>query len=326
MAGKPDKGDKPKIIIIKKKKRGHHDAHGGSWKVAYADFVTAMMALFLLLWLLSMVSEEKRVVLSDFFKHYSVFESGQSFMPGSRHAMKETGLEFGTSKNIRVKGMQQVPTELLKEKIESELSGKLKDIKDQVLIEVVDEGLKIQIVDNAGKPMFDLGSDKPTDRAKEILKIVSMHIKELPNPIVIEGHTDSAMFRTGEITNWELSTNRASSARRELEASGLDPGRFDKIVGYADKQLLVKDDVFDPRNRRISLLIKSMPPEKATKTGIPSAVSPPAGAGAGKAPTPATGGDTAAPEPKKEPAMPIDKSKIIGDLGMPTKKPEFLRE
>lgn len=322
MAGKGDKGEKPKIIIIKKKKRGHDAAHGGSWKVAYADFVTAMMALFLLLWLLSMVSEEKKVVLTDFFKHYSVFESGQSFMPGSRHAMKETGLEFGTSKNIRVKGMQQVPAELLKEKIESELTGKLKDIKDQVLMEVVEEGLKIQIVDNAGKPMFDLGSDKPTDRAKEILKIVSTHIKDLPNSIVIEGHTDSAMFRTGEVTNWELSTGRASSARRELEASGIAPDRFEKIVGYADKQLFVKEDVFDPRNRRISLLIKSMPPEALKKADEPSIVQPSATTGAVKTPT-----ITAPQEVKKEePVIPIDKGKIIGDLGMPTKKPDFLRE
>lgn len=321
MAGNPDKGDKPKIIIIRKKKRGHSDAHGGSWKVAYADFVTAMMALFLLLWLLSMVSEEKRVVLSDFFKHYSVFESGQSFMPGSKHAMKETGLEFGTTKNIRVKGMQQVPAELLKEKIESELSEKLKDIKDQVLMEVVEEGLKIQIVDNAGKPMFDLGSDKPTERAKEILKIVSTNIKDLPNPIVVEGHTDSAMFRTGEITNWELSTSRASSARRELEASGIAPDRFEKIVGYADKQLFVKEDVFDPRNRRISLLIKTMPPGAPKKPDLPTIAQPSAETGAGKAPAPAP-----QEAKKEEPVVPIDRGKIIGDLGMPTKKPDFLRE
>ena len=318
MAGNPDKGDKPKIIIIKKKKRGHHDAHGGSWKVAYADFVTAMMALFLLLWLLSMVSEDKKVVLADFFKHYSVFESGQSFMPGSKHAMKETGLEFGNSKNIRVKGMQQVPTELLKENIESDLKGKLDEIKDQVLMEVTDEGLKIQIVDNAGKPIFNLGSDKPTERAKEILKIVSSHIKNLPNPIIVEGHTDSAMFRTGEITNWELSTGRASSARRELEASGIDPSRFDKIVGFADKQLLVKDDAFDPRNRRISLLIKSLPPEQR-KAELPSL--PTSGTGVGTPPAPAP-----QEAKKEEPAMPIDRSRIIGDLGMPTKKPDFLRE
>lgn len=325
MAGKGEKGEKPTIIIVKKKKRGHEGAHGGSWKVAYADFVTAMMALFLLLWLLSMVSEEKKVVLADFFKHYSVFESGQSFMPGSRHAMKETGLEFGTSKNIRVRGMYQAPAEFLKEKIESELTGKLDDIKDQVLIEVTDEGLKIQIVDNTGKPIFKIGSDKPTDRAKEILNIVATQIKGLPNQIVVEGHTDSAMFRTGEITNWELSTGRASAARRELESSGINPSRFEKIVGYADKQLLVKTDAFDQRNRRISLLIKSMPAEKAKKTGIPSAVTPPAETGTPQANKPAAG-ETAQPEAKKEPVLPFDKSKIIGDTGIPTKKPDFLRE
>jgi chemotaxis protein MotB len=326
MAGKADKGDRPIIIIVKKKKRGHDAAHGGSWKVAYADFVTAMMALFLLLWLLSMVAPEKKVILADFFKHFSVFDSGQSFMKGSKHAMKESGLQFGTSQNIRVQGMHQAPAELLKEKIESDLTGKLDDIKDQVLIEVTEEGLKIQIVDSAGKPIFNIGSDQPTERAKEILKIVAAHIKELPNPIVVEGHTDSAMFRTGAITNWELSTGRASSARRELEVDGLDPNRFDRIVGFADKQLLIKDAPFDPRNRRISLLIKNMPPEKAKRTGFPSAVQPPAGAGEGKASKPATARETAPPEPAKEPVLPFDKSKVIGDLGIPTKKPAFLRE
>lgn len=315
-------GEKPKIIIIKKKKRGHHDAHGGSWKVAYADFVTAMMALFLLLWLLSMVSEEKRVVLSDFFKHFSVFESGQSFMPGSRHAMKETGLEFGTSKNIRVRGMQEAPAEFLKKKIEEELEQKLKDIKDQVMVEVVEGGLKIQIVDNTGKPIFNLGSDKPTDRAKEILQIVSSHLKELPNKMIIEGHTDSAMFKTGEISNWELSTSRASSARRELEANGIDPGRFEKIVGFADKQLFVKDDPFDPRNRRISLLVLSEKTEKVKSAPkpLPSLIAP------STSPTAPTGQTVQQAEPSKELLVPIDKSAIIGDLGMPTKKPEFLRE
>ncbi|MBI4667195.1 MAG: OmpA family protein [Nitrospinae bacterium] len=309
-------GEKPKIFIIKKKKKGHGGHHGGSWKVAYADFVTAMMALFLLLWLISMVSPDRKVVLADFFKHFSVFEHGQSFMPGTESVLKETGL--GTSqKNIRVKGMYEAPAEMLKEKLEKEIKEKLKGLKEQILVEITDSGLKIQIVDMAGKPIFDLGSDSLTSRGRDILKVVSENLKDIPNQIIIEGHTDSSPFKGGMITNWELSTDRASAARRELEGNGLDPGRFAKIVGMSDRDPLIKDDLFDPRNRRISLLVIPETPKPEAEGAKSFSIIPT---------EPAPSAPQPAPEPEK--IVPIDRSKIIGDMGLPSRggKPDFLKE
>jgi chemotaxis protein MotB len=117
------------------------------------------------------------------------------------------------------------------------------------------EGLRIQIVDNEGSDIFRLGSDEPTEKAVQIIKLVSENIREKPNRIAIEGHTDSAPFKTGQKTNWELSTSRASAARRELENNGVDPGRIARVVGYADQELLVREDPKDPRNRRISIIL-----------------------------------------------------------------------
>lgn len=283
-----EKDQKRPIIIIKKKKKGGHDAHGGSWKVAYADFVTAMMALFLLLWLLSMVSPERKVVLAEFFKHFSVFQHGQSFMPGSKHALKETGLEMGVgqSQSVRVKGMSEAPVEMLEKKIAQDImamvgeggeqpgaeqagqatGGKAgKSPKEQVLMEITDEGLRIQIVDLEGRPIFFPGSDRLTDTAKRIIRVLAENIRILPRQLILEGHTDGSLYRAGAATNWELSTARASAVRREMEAQGVDSYRFDKIVGYASNRLLIKDNPFDARNRRVSIMVLMPSGEKALR-------------------------------------------------------------
>ena len=135
------------------------------------------------------------------------------------------------------------------------IDDKLQAMKKQVLIDTTPEGLRIQIVDNEGSEIFRLGSDEPTEKAIQIIRLVSENIREKPNRIVIEGHTDSAPFKTAQKTNWELSTSRASAARRELENNGVDPGRIARVVGYADQELLVREDPKDPRNRRISIIL-----------------------------------------------------------------------
>jgi len=135
------------------------------------------------------------------------------------------------------------------------IDDKLQAMKNQVLIDTTPEGLRIQIVDNEGSDIFRLGSDEPTEKAVQIIRLVSENIREKPNRIVIEGHTDSAPFKTVQKTNWELSTSRASAARRELENNGVDPGRIARVVGYADQELLVREDPKDPRNRRISIIL-----------------------------------------------------------------------
>ena len=265
----------PPIIIKKVKKKRSGDAHGGSWKVAYADFVTAMMAFFLLLWLLSMVSEEKRAALSEYFRRYSVFqESGSSAvtMKDSRVTDPKFLSEVGNESlkapfsNTRGKGavdfgikkakkdLSAADEEAVK-KIRTSIDERMAGVRDQILVDVIEGGIRIQVIDTEGSITFALGSDTPTPKAREILRLVAENLQSMPGRIVVEGHTDSLPFAGGQVTNWELSTARASAARRELEAGGIDPGRIARVVGYADQELLLPLDPRDARNRRISIIV-----------------------------------------------------------------------
>jgi chemotaxis protein MotB len=267
--------ERPQQIIIKRiKKKASSGSHGGSWKVAYADFVTAMMAFFLLLWLLSMVSDEKRSALSEYFRKYSIFqETGSSAITTKSTKMTDPKFlnEVGTESLASASGVsshkgsagfshkkkQEIETkeaEIVK-KIRASVDEKMAGLRDQILVDVIEDGVRIQIIDTEGSMMFALGSAQPTPKAKEILKLVSSNLKETPGRIVVEGHTDSTPFKGGQITNWELSTSRASAARIELEEGGLDPQRIARVVGYADTELLIPLDRRDPRNRRISVII-----------------------------------------------------------------------
>ncbi len=252
-----------KSIIVKKVKKVHGGGHhGGAWKVAYADFVTAMMAFFLLMWLLNMTSDEKRARLSSYFKYFSIYESGgTSWMDKSSEIFGESGenkqkvftaRQTDTDKNADANDykLQQEVNGL-----KDDLQEKLGDMKDQVLIDVVDEGIRIQMTDKEGSLMFERGNNKLTPKAKQILKVISEDIKNHPNKIIIEGHTDSLSYAGSQYSNWELSTERASSARKELEATGLDPKRITRVAGYADTDPLIKDNPQDPRNRRISITL-----------------------------------------------------------------------
>ena len=268
--------ERPQQVIIKRiKKNKGAAAHGGSWKVAYADFVTAMMAFFLLLWLLSMTSEDKKIAVSEYFRKYSVFqESGSSAItskttkltateflsePGNESTKGPTTNTSGKGKidfrpkkvdeNIEVKDQEIV------KKIRATIDDKMAGVRDQILVDVVEGGIRIQIIDTEGSIMFPLGSAVPTARAKEILKLVSANLQEIPGKIVVEGHTDAAPFRGGQTTNWELSSLRASAARRELEDNGIEPSRIARVVGYADQELLIPIEPRDQRNRRISVIV-----------------------------------------------------------------------
>jgi chemotaxis protein MotB len=241
------------IIVIKKIKK-HEGHHGGQWKVAYADFITALMAFFLLLWLLAMVSPDKRIALSQYFKEFSVFkEQGEKVTKGGIGILEFKG--GGRAAGNASGKMEVLSPEKLKTKIKAAVEAKLKSLKDQVLVDVHEGTVRIQIVDNEGSQMFLLGSAKPTDKALEVLSLVSETIKETPNKIVVEGHTDALPYRGGETTNWELSTARASAARRVLENGGITADRIAKVVGFADNDLLVKLYPNDPRNRRISIIL-----------------------------------------------------------------------
>lgn len=247
-----------KNIIIKKVKKisggGHH---GGSWKVAYADFVTAMMAFFLLMWLLSMVSPEKRAKISTYFKHFSLFEKGGTsmVMEAGGGVTGESSGELKTLPREMGKGFSDDKKELA-EKLRQDIEKKLADVKDQILVDVFEGGVRIQLVDKEGNPMFSLGSQDLNPNAKKIISVISETIKDTENKVAVEGHTDATSYSTSKYTNWELSTDRASTARKELENNGLSPDRLTKVAGYAATEPLVKDDPTDPRNRRISIILQ----------------------------------------------------------------------
>ena len=275
--------ERPQQIIIKRvKKHKGAAAHGGSWKVAYADFVTAMMAFFLLLWLLSMTSEEKKAAVSEYFAKYSLFqESGSSAITGkttkltSPQFISEPGSESTKGKvtnssgkgkgDFRFRSLDKniaAKDEAIVKKIQASIDNKMAAVRDQILVDVVDGGIRIQIIDTEGSIMFPSGSAVPSTRAKDILKIVAANIQEIPGKIVVEGHTDSTPLRGAQITNWELSSLRASAARRELEDNGIDPSRIARVVGYADQELLMPIDPRDQRNRRISLIVLQPQPDQ----------------------------------------------------------------
>ncbi len=244
--------DRPRPIIIKRTRKKHDDHHGGSWKVAYADFVTAMMAFFLLMWLLAMVSPEKRMALSQYFNHFSIWHgTGASFQQGAGGSLLGTQASY----NRETKGRVSPSPTQLKNKLKSAVEEKMKSLENQIIIDIVEGGVRVQIVDNEGSLMFPLGSAEPTEKAIQILGLVSENIKDTPNKIVVEGHTDSLPYRGDQITNWELSTSRASAARREMEKNGIEPGRIARVVGYADQELFIKDNPRDARNRRISIIV-----------------------------------------------------------------------
>jgi len=264
---------KSKIVIKKVKKIVGGAAHGGSWKVAYADFVTAMMAFFLLLWLLSMVAPEKRARVSTYFKHFSIFQqSGTSFMEKSSEMFNQAGESSDKlSQDMAAKGQADRVT-AVKDSIKQAIEAKLGDIKDQIMLDVFEGGVRIQLVDKAGKPMFDLGSAEPTALAARIMQVIGDQIKNLPNPVSVEGHTDSLAFRQSATRgNWELSTERALAAKKQLESFGLNPNRLTRVAGYADTIPFVKEDPEDPRNRRISIILLFPDGQKPPAALLPAA-------------------------------------------------------
>jgi len=257
------------IIIKKVKKGGHGGHHGGSWKVAYADFVTAMMAFFLLLWLLSASNQETLSGIADYFDNPSAIDAAG----GTSTSMIELGSNIDSSKgdgnqnresesyenySEAYEQMEQAKLEDLQDELEYliENNPELEKFKDQLLIDITNEGLRIQIIDKENRPMFDLGSAILKPYVKRILKEMAPILNELPNKLSISGHTDARRyFRKDGYSNWELSSDRANAARRELVSARLPPEKIVQVVGLASKFLLYKDKPLDPSNRRISILV-----------------------------------------------------------------------
>jgi chemotaxis protein MotB len=251
------------IIIVKKIVHGGH--HGGAWKVAYADFVTAMMALFIVLWLLSSSAEVKKAV-GGYFRD----PSGRAGPSGSGQS--------GSSENI---GIGKDDMGKLKEKLEAAISqapdvGKL---KDQVLMSVTGEGLRIELLESTTNSFFETGNAQPTATGEEILQLLAAQLGKLPNRLSVEGHTDANPYvsATG-YSNWELSSDRANAARKLIQQFGVGPAQVADVRGYADQKLRKPADPTSASNRRVSIVVKYRTPDEPpskTPDGKPTPVGDP---------------------------------------------------
>jgi chemotaxis protein MotB len=255
-----DGTDLPPRIIKKIKKHGGH--HGGAWKVAYADFVTAMMALFIVLWVLSQDQNVKQLVANYFKNPIGFSNKGKNLIGADTPQLDQ-------AKNPSIPNPREKEIELLKsmgDKILGELTqdATFKNIVGQIKIEFVKEGLKIEIVDSAKDLFFEIGTAKLTKEAELLLMKIGNQLAKLPNKIIIEGHTDSRPYPGGSsgYTNFELSADRANSARRALTSGDLPDKQIDQVRGYADRRLRDPKDPFSFVNRRISIIVKYLDNKK----------------------------------------------------------------
>jgi chemotaxis protein MotB len=235
--------DKTRPTIIIKKKGGHGGHHGGAWKVAYADFVTAMMAFFLVMWLMSS-SKPVQEAVGGYFRD----PNGTAAKKGS--SMAGAGENFTLAKDNMPK---------LKDQLEQKIRemNDFEKLKNHVEMTVTNEGLRIELTESASGTFFDSGSSKLNADGRELLITLARELGKLPNKLSIEGHTDSKPFATsGTYSNWELSTDRANSARRLVQANGVRPDQITQVRGFADQRLRKPEDPLDSSNRRISLIVQ----------------------------------------------------------------------
>ena len=285
--------DTQRPIVIKRIKKGGGGHHGGAWKIAYADFVTAMMAFFLLMWLLGSTTKAQLDGISDYFKTPLKVALQGGLGTGDASSVIKGGGEDLTRKAGQVKHGETEPTrdiislekakaeherqeavklQDMKAKLEKviENSAQLKGFKKQLKLDITKEGLRIQIIDDQNRPMFDSGGAVMKPYTRDILHAIGQTLNELPNRISLSGHTDAIQYTSGErgYSNWELSADRANASRRELVAGGLEAGKILRVVGLADAIPFNKETPNDPVNRRISIIVMNKKAEEAvTKEG-----------------------------------------------------------
>ena len=375
------KGNERPVIIVKKKKKGGHIHHGGAWKVAYADFVTAMMAFFMVMWLVTAVSKDQRAAIFDYFKNPSM-EPGKSAkpapgqmgpggastspinlhggldairprqvitkikdvaataapMPSRNDASQDGSAKIKTpdhtlnpediaaaQKEAEHKALEALWTEL-KQAVDK--SQALEPFKDQLLLDITPEGVRIQIVDAQNRPMFDVGSAHLRDYTTAILRELAPYLDSVPNRISLTGHTDVRPYPSNNgYTNWELSADRANAARRALTAGGLPDEKISRVVGLSSSVLFDKKEPQSPINRRISIVVMTKQAEQAAlATDMASTDTPPVAPTSAEpavapvaTPTPIPGAPAAptvsAPAAK---AVPVDKPAPIAAAGAST--------
>lgn len=281
-----DLSQKPIIIKRIKKVSGGH--HGGAWKIAYADFVTAMMAFFLLMWLLGSTTQGDKEGIAEYFKtplkialaggagsgdSSSVIKSGGEDLSRRMGQVKRGDIEE-IKRTINLEAAQAEKQRLeieqfknLKKRIEQviEANPSLVNFKKQLLLDITTDGLRIQIIDEKNRPMFSIGKAELQSYTKEILHEIGKMLNDVPNKISLSGHTDATPYPSGEksYSNWELSADRANASRRELIAGGMDANKVLRVVGLSSAVLFDKEDPFSPFNRRISIIVMNEKAEKA---------------------------------------------------------------
>ena len=275
MSGTHHEPTEPRII---KKKKSRHVAHGGAWKVAYADFVTAMMALFIVLWIMSQ-SQSIRLNVAQYFRN-------PGLLPGAIGLLETSDMggempTLGHSQELQTPA--PIHPEVTRASSNRSALGKLKKriteiiaqlpelsrLKNQVALEITKEGLRIELLDQEGSHFFDIGSANLKAETQELLKHIAQEVAKIPNHITIEGHTDSRPYGGKDYTNWELSTDRANAARRVMEEAGVKKGQITSVRGYADQQLRNPQNPMDIQNRRVSMVVKFKGGAQAERLKIP---------------------------------------------------------
>ncbi|MDZ5457248.1 flagellar motor protein MotB [Azohydromonas lata] len=281
-------GDNKKLqpIIIKRVKKGGHGHHGGAWKIAYADFVTAMMAFFLLMWLMGSVTEGDRKGIADYFnaplKVMVMGQTGnstgdaQSIIKGGGQDLTRSAGQVKKSDPDPAEAVRQLKAEqarqerrrleALRAKVLSKLgeNPRLAQMSSQIKVEMVRDGLRIQIVDERNRPMFATGSAVVQPYMRELLREIGQTLADISNRLTLEGHTDAQLYSGGErgYSNWELSSDRANASRRELIGAGLPEDRVLRVQGLASSVLFDPKDPLNPQNRRISILVMNREAEE----------------------------------------------------------------
>jgi chemotaxis protein MotB len=276
------KGGSTPAPIIKKVKKREHGHHGGSWKIAFADFVTAMMAFFLLMWLVASLNKAQKNAIAEYFKQ----PIKVALIGGENYGNREVNVQAGgTNSEVKIgqvtattkpvikdennekvnedeasskadlKKLEQLKTEI---NISLESDPALAGLKKQLRMDIVQDGLRIQLIDNQNKPMFDVGSDKVNPSFQPILANIAKLINAVPNKITIQGHTDASPYDNPEeldYTNWELSGQRANAARRALIKAGMNEYKVMTVSGFASTVLMDPQNPLNPENRRISIIV-----------------------------------------------------------------------
>jgi chemotaxis protein MotB len=261
-------------IVVKRIKKGGHGAHGAAWKIAYADFVTAMMAFFLLMWLLGSTTKGDLKGISEYFQSplqvsmsggdgagdaNSIITGGGDDLTRSAGQVKKGEIKAKKHRRDEIVKSERARMEELQRHLNQAIvaSDKLSQFREQIRVEVTPDGLRIQIVDDFKRPMFDIGSARVKDYMRDILREFGKVLNEVDSKIVLTGHTDSAQYASGDksYSNWELSADRANASRRELIAGGMETRKIVRVVGLADSSLLDRENAMNPLNRRISIIV-----------------------------------------------------------------------